>query len=230
MFSRAASVLFLSALAMPSAAGPRLQKVEWTTSDTATIAANGTLRIEGTLGDLNVETCDCTDVRIGVTRYRYADDSEKAEFEKGLKEISVSVKQENGGPVVTAIFPHREFWVKLIKGRTSANVEYRIQVPKGTNLTIHHGSGAVLLMETGGNLDVSADHGDIVTQLPSPGDYAIDARVGVGRVDSDFDGGFHHKHIIGESFVTKTTSDRHVKLRLNCGDISIQQALNFKYS
>src|ERR1035438_5635818 len=85
-----------AALAMPLLAGQRLQKVEVNTTDTATVPANGTLRIEGGLGDLNVETWDSPNVQISVARFRYADDLEKAAFEKDLKAITVTVKQESG--------------------------------------------------------------------------------------------------------------------------------------
>jgi len=222
--------LLSSALALPLFAGARLQKVEVDTTDTAAVAANGSVRIEGGLGDLNIEPWDGPGVRISVARIRYAEESEKPATEKELQGITVTVKQENGATVVSTHFPHREFWVKLLKGRTNAELEYRIQVPRGTNVAVDHGEGAVVLMDTGGNIDVKAEHGDILAMLSQTDGYGVDAHTSLGRVDSDLDGSYRHKHIVGENYVTKGVSARTVKLRLKCGNITIQKAVEFKYS
>ena len=224
------AALVAALLAMPLLASVRREKVEVDTTDSATVPAGGTLRLQGGLGDLNVETWDGPNIQIEVARFRYAADSaEKAAFEKDLKAISVSVKQEGSNAVVTTAFPHRSFWVKLIKGKTDAGIEYRVRVPRGTNIAVDHGDGAVVVADTGGDIDVTAEHGDIVALL-SPDQYKIDARSQVGRVDSDYAGDYHHKRIIGEIYNAKADGAHHVHLRLKCGDITIQQALQFKYS
>ena len=221
--ARQITVALLSgALALPLL-GARVQKVEVDTTETAAVAANGSVRIEGGLGDLNIEPWDGPGVRVSVARVRYADESRKAAIEKELQGITVTAKQENGVTVVSTHFPHREFWVKLLKGRTDANIEYRIQVPHGTNLAVDHGGGAVVLMDTGANIDNKAEHGDILAMLSQTDGYGVDAHTSLGRVDSELDGSYHHKHIVGENYSAKGVSARTVKLHLKCGDITIQK-------
>jgi len=228
---RGVTIALLScAFALPLFADARMQKVEVDSTAVAPVPSNGSVRIEGGLGDLTIEPWDGKDVRVSVARIRYAEDAEKAAIEKELKEITVAVKQETGATVVTTHFPHRGFWVKLLKGKTNADIEYRIQVPRGTNLAIDHGDGAVVLMDTGGNIDVKAGIGDIVALLSPADGYAVDAHTDAGRVDSDFDGSFHHKRIVGENYGTKGSATHHIKLRLKVGDITIQRTVEFKYS
>jgi hypothetical protein len=218
------------ALALPLLADTRMQKVEVDSTDAAPVSANGTVRIEGGLGDLMIEPWDGKEVRVSAARIRYADDEDKAEIEKELQAITVTVKQENGATVVTTHFPHRNFWIKLFDGKTGANMEYRIQVPRGTNVAVEHGNGEVTLLDTGGNIDIKAGHGDIVAMLSQTDGNGVDAHTSMGGVDSDLGGNPRHKHIVGEDYRAKGNTARTVKLRLKCGGITIQKAVEFKYS
>jgi hypothetical protein len=197
----------LTSLALPMLA-LAAQRVEVATTEKSDFAPGGTVRIEHSTGELNVEGWDEPSVQIEVTRYAWA-------AKANLKQIQVTKKLE--GNVLTIDTAHKRF--------TGAHVDYRIRVPRNTKLVIHHGIGDVTIYGMSGDIDASAKDGDLVVGLPEPAKYEIDAFTKLGGVYSDFAGPSRHRRLgMGESLnpAPEGTGDtRHISLHVGTGGISI---------
>jgi hypothetical protein len=185
-------------------------RVDLNTTEKVDFAAGGTVRIEGSTGELNIEGWNQPTVEIQASRSTW-------EPKTDLKKIGVT-KQLNGNSL-TITTTHKRF--------TDAQVDYRIRVPRNTNLVIHHGIGAVTVFDVTGNIDATAKDGDMVVQLPEPAKYQIDATTWFGGIYTDFSSA-HHPHLaLGESLhaAPEGTGDLHqIHLHVGTGGITIQKA------
>ena len=177
------------ALCLPLLPKTPLQKVQVVTTDRVDFAAGGTIRFEGSVGELNIEGWDQPQVQVTLTRFDYADATDKDREKDKLERITVKTEKRSGNElVITTTLPHRNYFVRKVRGATNSDMNYRIMVPRDSHLIVHHGDGDVMLYDVGGDIDATARTGAIVEQLEDPAQYAIDARSKVGEVFSDYDG------------------------------------------
>lgn len=194
------------------------QRVELVTRDRADFAANGVVRIDGSTGDLNIAGWDQPSVEVTTTRYVFAEERKKENAADKLKRIEV-VRMASGNGELT---------ITTMRGGTRGiHLDYRIMVPRNTRLRIRHHSGAVVINDVEGDIDARTGTGDIVLQLPATQTYAIDAKVRLGAVYSDFHSPAHH--LAGEKLIESASGggrnghERRLDLHVDIGGISIQQ-------
>jgi hypothetical protein len=210
------------ALCLPLLPKTPLQPVKVVTTDRVDFAAGGTIRFEGSVGELNIEGWDQPLVQVTLTRFDYADATDKREKDK-LERITVKTEKHSGNElVITTTLPHRNYFVRKVRGATDSDMNYRIMVPRDSHLIVHHGNGDVMVYDVGGDIDATAGVGAIVVQLDDPAQYAIDARSKAGEVYSDYDGKYRTHLRVGDSLLASAQPPAHrVFLRVRIGDIDI---------
>jgi hypothetical protein len=211
------------ALCLPLLPKTPVQPVQVVTTDRVDFAAGGTIRFEGSVGELNIEGWDQPQVQVTLTRFDYADAADKDREKGKLERITLKTEKRSGNElVITTTLPHRNYFMRKVRGATNSDMNYRIMVPRDSHLIVHHGSGDVLLYDVGGDIEATARTGAIVVQLEDPAQYAIDARSKVGEVYSDYDGKYRTPLHIGEGFLAAAQPPAHrVFLRVRIGDIDI---------
>jgi hypothetical protein len=211
------------ALCLPLLAKTPLQPVQVVTTDHVDFAAGGTIRFEGSVGQLNIEGWDQPQVQIVLTRFDYAD-AKGQDQEKGkLERITVKTEKRSGNElVITTTLPHRNFFVRKVRGATDSDMNYRVMVPRDSHLVIHHGNGDVMVYDVGGDVEATSGVGAVVLQLDDPAQYAIDAHSRVGEVYTDYDGKYRTPLLLGRGFLAAAPAPaHHVYVRVGIGDIDI---------
>jgi hypothetical protein len=193
------------------------KRVDVTTTEKTQFLPGGTVRIEGSTGEVNVEGWDEPAVEIQVVRSAWTDQEDRTKARLNL--IQVSNKMD--GHELTLTTAHKRF--------TGGQVSYRIRVPRNTKLVIHHGIGDVVVFGVDGDIDATAKTGDVTVQLNQPARYEIDAYTKLGSIYSDFDAKVRHRRLgMGESInpaVEGSGDTRHVSLHVTTGGISIQKVM-----
>jgi hypothetical protein len=221
MIRRAAPLAL--ALCLPLLPKGPVQPVQVVTTDRVDFAAGGTIRFEGSVGELNIEGWDQPQVQVTLTRFDYADATDKDREKSKLERITLKTEKRSGNElVITTTLPHRNYFMRKVRGATNSDMNYRIMVPRDSHLIVHHGSGDVIVYDVGGDIEATARTGAIVVQLEDPALYAIDARSKVGEVYSDYDGQYRTPLRIGEGFLASAQPPAHrIFLRVRIGDIDI---------
>lgn len=194
------------------------KRIDVTTTEKTDFQPGGTVRIEGSTGEVNVEGWDEPTVEVQVIRSAWSDHEDQTKAQLNL--ILVSKKLD--GHDLTLTTAHKRF--------TGAHVNYRIRVPRNTKLVIHHGIGDVVVFGVDGDIEATARTGDVTVQLNEPARYEIDAYTKLGAVYSDFEGKVRHRRMgMGESInpaVEGSGDTRHVSLHVTtAGGISIQKVM-----
>jgi len=193
------------------AAGP-LQRFDKVTQDSAPFPAGGTIHIEGSTGDLNIEGWDQPAVEITATRLLWSNHADHAK--KLLEAIDMEKPVVSGTDLtLKTVHPHR----------TGVQINYRIRVPRNSRLVIHHGTGAIVVYDVSGDVDATTKIGDILLQLPGS-QYLIDAKnKSGGEIYSDFSGSLRYSRFaLGERLKTEGGAHR-LTLRVGIGGITIQK-------
>jgi hypothetical protein len=214
--------LFL--LAASFAAAQPLQPVEVRTTQSADFTPGSTIRIGGTAGELNIATWEQPRVEATLSRTEYANAREQDRVKKNLERIAITVKKSGNDVDVEMTAPKRNFLARRLRGKTNADVIVRVMVPKNAKLAIDHGNGSVIIYDAGGDIDARAHFGDIVLQLAHADQFAIDARVTVGGIYTDYAGKYRRPLLIGNKFVSAAAAGaraRRVTARVAMGGISI---------
>ena len=221
--SRLPLALFVSALSL-FAASPKVN-LEVVTTEHAALAAGGTVRFEGSYGELNIEAWDEPGVEVVVTRSAWATDT-AAERERVKQAFDASgIKVEARGSDVVVTTAHRKPHSWSTKGRraVSYQLDYRVMVPRGARLAIQHEVGDVVIGGVEGGIDASVKTGDILLRLPAVVNYTFDADCREGRTHSDFAGSFHRRHFYAEHFTGGASSSAvPVHLHVGIGGIDIR--------
>jgi hypothetical protein len=168
-------------------------RVDLNTTEKTDFAPGGTVHIEASTGDLNIESWDQPAVEIDVFRSAW-------NAKTNLKAIQVT--KQLSGKDLTVTTSHRRF--------TGAQVSYRIRVPRNTNLEIHHGLGSVVVYDVAGNVSASVKFGDVLVQVPDDAGYTVSAHTKKGTLYSDAPAAAGQK------------SQRQLNLRATWGGITIQ--------
>ena len=211
------------ALGLPLLPQSPLQQVAVVTTDRVDFAAGGTIRFEGSVGELNIEGWDQPQVEVKLTRVDYVDASEKDREKGKLERITVKAEKRSGNELVIATaLPHRNYFVRKVRGATDSNMDYRVMVPRDSHLVIHHGNGDVVVYDVGGDVEATARVGAVTIQLDDPAQYAIDAHSRIGSVYTDYEGKYRTPMAIGSGFLATAPAPAHrAYVRVRIGDIDI---------
>lgn len=211
-------------LCLPLLAKVPLQNVQVTTTDHVEFAPGGTIRLGGSMGQLDVEGWDRPEVEITVARstYRGNTPKDRDEATQELKRVRVVTERKSAGElVISTSYPSRKL-TRPLRGKTDVSLEYHIKVPCDSHLVIRHDSGDVRLYDVTGEIDATSRAGDMVLLLPASGRYSIDARCRVGGVHSDFDGKHGTPYLVGDRLNEQTPAPAsRVHLRVGLGGIQI---------
>jgi hypothetical protein len=222
-------VLALSASCLLPGQGGIRQKVQITKTDKMDFPANGTLRVENSTGELDIEGWDEPGLEI-TTTVTSADEypaSEREQETKKLDRVQVSAKRNGEELIVTSAYPrHRAFpWVDSLSTVTNFDLEYHIKVPRHAKIVVKHEDGNVYVNEITGNVDVKTRQGLIALRLIGDAPPAIEAKSELGSVSSDYDGKVTGRPwLFGHSFVEGTTAAQNLHLKIGFGDIIILKA------
>ena len=207
------------------------QPPEKTSTERMNFAPGGTIRIDGSHGDLAIEGWDRSEVEVTVIKtlpYRRKarqPDQDASDLDR------VRIVTEHKSPpeltISTALPSRRLPWTPPFARHTTGGVmiQYRIHVPRDSRLAIHHGTGSVSVGGLTGDIDASVGRGDLLLWLP-PGLYSLDARTKFGIVSSDLEDVAHNGHLIGESFTQVNPPPSHrLHLRTGFGGITLKEIL-----
>ena len=224
----AATVAIAVALAAPAFGETGSKKpTNFTKTERAPFAAGGTIRIDHTYGELSVEGWDRAEVELTVTKIPndLYDTDEPGHAEKQANGVSVGFKRTSDTEIdVSTAVAHFNRWTHPFGPKGHVAMEYRLRVPRHSNLVIHHGNGELMVSGVVGDIDAKGNAGDIVLLLPDTAQYSIDAKNSFGTVWSDFDGDHHHS-------LTKTRYDaagpagaHKITVRIGRGGIEIKRS------
>jgi hypothetical protein len=218
--------MFLSGLGLLGAQAVR-QQPQLSTTDHADFAPGGTIRMDGSYGCLSVEGWDKPEVEVTVIRYPggfYAAAQREAAVHK-LEAFKIKLDRRSDKELaITTERPRGHLFSRLASNWEGVDLEYMIRVPRDSHVAIHHGGGTVMIAGVTGEIEATAASGDIVALLSDPGPYAIDAKVKLGTIYSDFGDAAHAWYQMGERFAsTKPAPARRVYLRTGIGGIEIQE-------
>jgi hypothetical protein len=185
------------------------------------------LRLANSSGEVGIEAWDQPAVEIVLTRTSFRHDNPKEQelAKESLGHIRLTLKKNDHGDVeaVTAI-PSRQKLLGLVPGFHDFHLYYRIRAPRDAKLIIDHRMGTVTVSGIGGDIEAHVHAGDIVAQLPGSERYALDAKVRLGDVYSDFEGSNGSSYLIGQRFAAAPQPPAHrIFLRVGVGGISIQR-------
>ncbi|MEO8052257.1 MAG: hypothetical protein ABI833_17750 [Acidobacteriota bacterium] len=222
---RAEFLLGIIAIAIPVAgansldeSGAQSSSVQNTVTSTQHIdfAPGRTIHIDGSYGILHVEGWDRPEVGITVTKslprgYERKHPEKAAQY---LESIRVTAERRTNSELA------------ISTTKSDLGMEYEIQVPRNSSLTIHHRVGYVSVSGVNGNIEATCRRGDLVLWLSEKASYAIDARSNVGTVASDLPGTFAVRYLIGQRYSRVDPSpSRRIFLRTYFGGITIQPIL-----
>jgi hypothetical protein len=221
MIRRAAPLAL--ALCLPLLPSTPLQQVKVVTTDRVDFAPSGTIRFEGSVGELNIEGWDQPQVQVELTRFDYAAAPGKDREKGKLERITVKAEKRSGNElVITTTLPHRNYFVRQVRGATDSDMNYRVMVPRNSHLVIHHGNGDLVVYDVSGDIETTVQVGAVTLQLDDPAQYAIDARSRVGEIYSDYDGKYRKPLRVGEGFVVAAAAPAHrIYVRVRVGAIDI---------
>jgi hypothetical protein len=210
-------------LCLPALPKTPVQPVQVVTTGKVDFAAGGTIRFEGSVGELNIEGWDEPQVQVTLTRLDYAEAADKDSLKQKLTAITLKTEKGAGNElVVTTTLPHRNYFVRKVLGATNSGLNYRVMVPRGSHLIVHHGNGDVVIYDVGGDIDATARVGSVVAQVADPAEYTIDARTRAGEVYTDYDGKNRSPLLLGDRFAAGAkTAAHHVYARVRIGDIDV---------
>lgn len=215
---------------------PSQRAVEVRKTESVPFPAGGVLRLSHSIGDLNIEAWDNSNVEITTiksTADLYAE-SDMAVVKAEMEKVTLKTERHGDEVVITTGFPrHFEFgtpaYPPLGQGKTRFNLEYHISVPRSARLVIDHVEGAVNVDEVTGDIQAHVKQGEIMLHLPEDAKYSIDAKSTYGNVNSDFPGEMHRAWIGQKAFSNEPSPAHKLNLRVGYGDIVLLRAHTPKY-
>lgn len=117
-----------------------------------TISAGARVSIETARGDITVDGEEGNDLRVSVTKSAPA--STDAAAGERMKDVTVVIEPVGDG---YRIYPARQ---DDFRGRVSVGLE--VHLPKTASVVAHTASGNIAATGIAGNMDVRAEHGDVV--------------------------------------------------------------------
>ena len=202
------------AACLPLFAGAPLPEIVSVTTNRVDFSASGTIRIENSTGELNIEGWDQPAIEVTVTRYAW---------NKNENRVKEELERTSGAkPVVSG----NEATISVPRDKPrGVRFDYRVRVPRDANLIIRHGSGNVIVEDVGGDIDAAARSGTILLQIPAAGQYSVDAKSkSGGDIYSELTGDSRHNILFGERLAVSAPASAHrLRLRIGFGGIVIQK-------
>ncbi|MFD1096181.1 hypothetical protein [Salegentibacter chungangensis] len=128
-----------------------------------TVAADATLKIDNSYGNIDISTWDQNKVSIEVTIKVNGNDEEK--LKKRLDEINVSFNQTSSGVSAKTNFgkENKSWWDELFGGSNNVNMEvnYVVKAPESNNVDLRNDYGGIYIDKLSGNAKISCDYGKI---------------------------------------------------------------------
>jgi hypothetical protein len=218
--------MFLTGLCLSAAEASR-QEPQLSTTEHVNFAPGGTILMDGSYGCLSVEGWDKPEVEVTVIRYLggFYKDAQRTVTTRKLEAFRVKLDRRSDKELaITTERPRGNLFSRLASNWEGVDLEYLVRVPRDSHIAIHHGGGTVTIADVTGEIEATASSGDIVALLPDPGPYAIDAKVKMGTIYSDFGDAAHAWYQMGERFAgAKPGAARRVYLRTGIGGIEIQE-------
>ena len=148
---------------------------------------------------------------------------QRADAQRRLDSVQITAKQNGNDVVISTAYPPRNLLVHPLSRRSDIEISYRIQAPRASKLIIDHNRGGVnVYNNSSGDIHATVTNGQITLTLMPGGQYAIDARCGLGHVYSDFEGRAQSRLLWGEEFNRPGTAPvTNLYLRVRFGDIMI---------
>jgi hypothetical protein len=199
------------------AADEAAPKIQATKTERIDFPSGGTLKLMNSMGELTVQGWDRSDVEIATIKsprtYYDARDGEKAARE--LDKVRVTAERRGEEVIISTDFPRRR----------GLDLRYDIKVPRNAKLVVDRHVGEVHIADVAGDIHVTGRQGAITLHLPGAGQYAIDAKSGLGSVISDFPGIVKPKRLgLGHAFIENpSAAAQKLYLRIGYGDILILQ-------
>ncbi len=209
------------------AASEPKQKVVVTNTQDLDFASGGQLRLKHSTGELTIEGWDQPGVEITTiksTKKEYeASERENAVYE--LDKVHVAAQRQGDDVVVTTEFPKHHLFPppSPLGAAVDFDLRYDIKVPRSAGLAVDHNTGEVHVDNITGQIHVTDKQGLITVHLAENRPSAVDARSGLGSVDSDFAGTEKRAALLlGHSFMENPSgSAQKLYLRIRYGDIIV---------
>jgi len=209
--------------------GPK-QSFGATKTERTPFAPGGIIRVNGSYGYLAVEGWDEPEVEITVIKSTngFYEPSRRQQEEQRFDRIRVVTERRSDRELAISTSPAVRKSVfffpepLLPSSRHGLTPDYRIHVPRNSQLVVRHDNGYVWVSDVAGDIEVRSHTGDMIILLPDPGHYSIDARTGLGSVSSDF-AGKGHRYLAGTHFAFAGSAPaRQILLRMGSGSITIK--------
>jgi hypothetical protein len=205
------------------------REAESTTKQTVEFGAQGTIQIVDSFGSVKVEGWDKDEVELTFTKRtqkKYAPkDLAKAARELERLSAKLELVEENTLLVLNTTYASRTL-TRLWRGKTNLNLDYLIKVPRQCTLQIKHDIGEVHVTGVAGDIEATARIGEFELQLPAEQNYAVDARVRIGDVSSEFGQATQRQGMfsVGAKLAdAPSVRQRRVFVRLGIGDIQVSK-------
>lgn len=221
------SVCFLVLSLSVQAQTPAKRGAESTTKQSIEFGPKGTIHIVDSLGLVKVEGWDKDEVELTVTK-KTQKQYELKNLTKAVKElervnVAMQLVSESTMLVISTTFPSRTP-TRLLRGKSNVSLEYLVKVPRQSTLLIKHDIGEVEVINVSGDIEATSRIGEISLKLPEDQQYAVDARVRLGDVSSEFgpDSQRQGPLSVGAKLTGEPAAPtRRIYLRLGIGDIEV---------
>ena len=212
------------ALALSLLARDPSQEISTTHTERFSVTAPGSIQLENSFGQVDIEGWDQPDVEVTVVRsseHLYGE-KDRAEAQRRLDSVQITAKQNGNDVVISTAYPPRNGFVHPLSRRSDIEIGYRIRAPRASKLMVDHNRGGVSAFDISGDIHATVVNGQITLTLPSGGRYSIDAQSKIGAVYSDFEGRDRRRKVLGEAFAGPATAPAaNLFLRVRIGDIVI---------
>lgn len=167
-------------------------------------AASGTLHLENSRGEVNIEGWDQPRVEITVIRstggvYRVSDPAQRDAAKQSLDRVQIQSERHGDETVISTQVAPRD----RRKVNREVIVEYDVKAPRDSKIVIDAGNGGVYVTGIAGDMDATMKQGQLTLALPDPSKYDVDAKAKIGGVYWEGDGHEERHHFWGHSFVSE---------------------------
>jgi len=188
------------------------------------VATAGTIRLENSFGEVDVDGWDRPEVEVSVVRSseHYYGDRDRTAAQQRLDQVHVTTKQEGNDVVISTQYPPSNPFLHPLSRRSDVEIHYRVHAPRASKLSIDHNNGGVNVSGVSGDIHAKVVNGQITVTLAPDAHDVIDARCAIGDVYSDFDGKDRSRYVFGAEFQRPSASPAaNLYLRVRLGDIVI---------
>ncbi len=199
-------------------------------SATLPLGANGTVLIEKSWGEIDVEAWDKPSVQVTMSlrTQKAIEPDEQAEARERLDRFGFDARKTGADSVTISGRSPDASLLRPFGGKSGVQVHYAVKMPRTANLRVDHQVGEVRVTGISGNVDAANGTGEVTLRLPLTPQVAVESSSRVG--DGEFDdallkrGSYRRNMVVGHSFsYAPATAHRHVSARVGVGSVSIRQ-------